>query len=97
MGLKPRKSAGNSSFPFSDTQLVRMASQFGSEHGEMSRGSIAEGDKLADVADDSWSHAGWMEFENHPDLEKHQDEWFDKEQRLGLCGLYIAAFVKAVS
>jgi len=84
---------------FSDEELVGLAEKWGKQDGEMSEDEIdgLEEDELYDIADDAWNFSGWMNFENHPELENELDELSAKSSELKLSAKYQDAFVKAIS
>lgn len=85
-------------FPKTDEELVAMAEKFGKRDGGWSEDDIdgLDEDELYDIADDAWYHSGWMEFENHPDIEEFMDEFSEKAASLKLSSKYQEAFVKAI-
>ena len=85
-------------FPFSDEELKQMAAKYGARDAKDSEGVDGlDADTLSDIGDDAWYHSGWMEFENHPDLEGYESEMGDKATELRLSQIYIAAFVDALT
>ncbi len=86
------------SIPMSDEKLIELARKWGKLDGEISDDDM-EGlndQELYDIADDAWFHSGWMNFENHPDLEDYEDELEEKSDELELWKIYKDAFVSAV-
>lgn len=82
--------------PMSDEALIKLAGEMGAQHGGDSEDEL-EGDddgELADIADDAWYNSGWMEFENHPELEDW-DGLSEANDRLKLESIYKKAFVAA--
>lgn len=82
------------SFPMADDVLIALAVKYGARDARFSEGLEGlDEDALSDVADDAWFHSGWMEFENHPELEDYPEEMSAKSAALKLSTRYIEAFV----
>lgn len=80
--------------PMTDEALIKLAGEMGAQHGEDSEDEIEDDGDLDDIADDAWYNSGWIEFENHPELEDW-DGFSEASDRLKLETIYKKAFVAA--
>ena len=85
-------------FPKTDEELIAMAQKFGARDGRWSEDDIdgLDESELYDIADDAWTHSGWMEFENHPEIEDEMETFIKKATELKLASVYQEAFVVAI-